>query len=425
MSNIDLLSNAIKQIYETRGDEAFSNSRLFHALLDDIVPTLTNERRILRMAIDDCLLKQLSFVFKDDESNKQYEAIRIKKVFEDNNGLSEKWSLFIIESFANAACIQLSFVVNANLDEEFELNDSSTEEIQIHILADGSKYSGDLLNGAPHGMGKNLYPDGAEYTGEWFDGRKHGFGTFVYPNGNVFTGIFVDGMPKEGKNKYNSGNVYEGEYLNGKRHGQGKYIWVNGDVYEGEFTDGKITGNGIMIKNGVKQSGYFEDGVLKRTVIVSSVPVNDMDSKRVLIEKKEALTKELSSLGIFDAKKKMDIKKQIADIDLKLAVNKANDTLSYLEEIEKGNNSKIRVLKVDDKFSIKGRGTVVVGKLLCEKLYTGDTVIVNDKNYSVSAIEMNKKILKFAEFGDYISILIRGLDLHDTDKGDYIYKDVK
>ena len=64
MSNIDVLSNAIKHIYETRGEEAFVNARIFHALLDDIVPTLSNERRILRSVIDDSLLKQLSFVFK-------------------------------------------------------------------------------------------------------------------------------------------------------------------------------------------------------------------------------------------------------------------------------------------------------------------------------------------------------------------------
>lgn len=79
MSNIDVLSDGIKQIYETRGEDAFSNARLFHALLDDIVPTLTNERKIFRSVIDDSLLKQFSFVFKEEESNKQFEAIRIKK----------------------------------------------------------------------------------------------------------------------------------------------------------------------------------------------------------------------------------------------------------------------------------------------------------------------------------------------------------
>lgn len=327
MSNIDVLSNAIKHIYETRGEEAFVNARIFHALLDDIVPTLSNERRILRSVIDDSLLKQLAFVFKADETNKQYEAIRIKKAIEDNNGLSEKWSLFIVESFMYASGSDLRL----NYEKTVIANESNMIEMSIDCK------------------------------------------------------------------------------------------------YEREVVNGKMTGNSTLIKNGIKQTGYFENGSLKGTDGSANIPKNNNAKnikQEMLIEKKESLTKELKSLGIFDVKKKSEIKKQLLDIDLKLAVNKAEETLSYLEEVKKVTN-RTQIMKIDDKFSIKGRGTVLIGKLLCEKLTTGDTVIVNDKTYLVTAIEMDKKILDFAEFGDYISALIRGLESRDIDRGDYIYKEMK
>lgn len=290
MSNIDIISSGIKEIYETRGNEAFTNARMFHALLDDMVSTLTIERKILRSAIDDSLLKELFLMFDNSVSDKQFEAIRLKKKIEDSHGLSEKWSLFIIESFASAASIHININVDNNSDKVkgLEVNCSSAiEEPQVYVLADGSKYSGELVNGAPHGIGKNIYPNGATYIGEWCDGRKHGNGTFVYPSGDIFSGTFVGGMPAKGKYKWTNGNIYEGEYLNGKRNGRGKYTWVNGDTYEGEFVNGKITGNGIMIRNGIIQKGYFENGVLKVSQNSNPKPSNNIESgaKKVTVKK--------------------------------------------------------------------------------------------------------------------------------------------
>ena len=347
MSNIDVLSNAIKHIYETRGEEAFVNARIFHALLDDIVPTLSNERRILRSVIDDSLLKQLSFVFKKEEFNKQFEAIRIKKIIEDNNGLSEKWSSFIVETFMYAS--------GCNLELSLEKSEIANES-NVIVMSNGCKYEGELANGKPHG--------------------------------------------------------------------KGKYIWSNGDIYEGEFNNGEITGNGIMIKNGEKQSGYFENGILQSNFTSSTISSKDNDSednkrKRALIYKKEALAKELKSLGVFDVKRKMEIKKQISSIDFDLTLNRVDEVLKNANE-----SNVIHIMTVDDCFSIKGRGTVLVGKLIYNRLNNGDNIIVNGNNYLVTAIESNKKILNFAVPGDYISILVRGLEKYDVTKGDFIYMNV-
>ncbi len=550
MSNIDVLSDGIKQIYETREDDAFSNARLFHALLDDIVPTLTNERKIFRSVIDDSLLKELFLMFNADKSNKQFESIRIKKKIEDNNGLSEKWSSFIVESFIGATGVKVDIFPDkfsngileiqerektndTSINKSYTLNDDTDYEGDFskgkphgngkkiysngdsyegefvngvvsgkgrYVWSSGNIYQGDFVNGKFHGhgkliwkdgdiyegeyvndkrtgkgkltfasgdiyvgdfvdgsfhgygkyffangdiyegeyindkrsgIGKSIWKDGNIYEGEYIDDKRTGKGKFIFKSGNIYEGDFVDGdFNGVGKYTWTDGDVYEGEFINDKRTGKGKFIWANGDIYKGDFINGIITGNGTMTKNGVRQSGYFENGILKSSNEQSIVSVNNLESeyltkKKLLLEKRDALTKELKSLGIFEVKKKSEIRNQILEIDLKLTLNITEDKLNYLEEVEKGINKKTNIMKVDDKFSIKGRGTVVVGKLLCEKLYSGDTVIVNDKTYTVAAIEMNKKILKFAEFGDYISILVRGLESRDTDKGDYIYKEMK
>ncbi len=123
MSNIECFSKAIKEIYETRGNEVFLNARLFHALIDDLVPVLATERKIFRSVIDDTLLKELSVIFNADESYKQFEAIRIKRNIEDNNGLSEKWSKFIVECFTVASGDDLKSFTFDNFDTNKRKND--------------------------------------------------------------------------------------------------------------------------------------------------------------------------------------------------------------------------------------------------------------------------------------------------------------
>lgn len=459
MKNCEIISDCIKQIYKSRGIEVFDNASTFHALIGDLAPTQTTERRILRSVIDDSLLKQLSVVFKDDESDKEYEAIRIKRIIEDNNGLSEKWSEFIIGSFTTAAGIKLNAfsAENTKLDEFKNINETKiiTEneygQEQKFILSDGCTYVGNITNGVPNGVGKKMWSDGAVYVGEFVEGIKQGYGTFVFPdkrvyegqfnddkiNGNgklttpdgkVYEGEFVKGKRTgNGRLMWPNGDFYEGEFVNGAREGIGKFIWSNGDTYEGEFTNGKMTGNGTMTKNGVRQSGYFENGILKSSNEQSTVSVNNSESeilkkKNILIQKKEALSKELKSLGVFDVKRKMEIRKQISSIDLELTLNNTDELLKYLNEFENG--KKVHVMTVDDSFSIKGRGTVLVGKLMSERLNNGDSIIVNENNYLITAIEKNKKILNYAERGDYISILVRGLDKYDVVKGDFIYMNV-
>lgn len=121
MAEVDILVKGIKEIYETRGSEAFSDARMFNALLDDLIPGVSNERKIIHKTVDDVLLKDLFDMVTDNSSNKQLEAMRIIKKIEDSCGLSPKYSCFIVETFCAAFDVSVDFT-------SYKQNIKNTEE---------------------------------------------------------------------------------------------------------------------------------------------------------------------------------------------------------------------------------------------------------------------------------------------------------
>jgi len=66
-------------------------------------------------------------------------------------------------------------------------------------------------------------------------------------------------------------------------------------------------------------------------------------------------------------------------------------------------------MHVSDVFHIKGRGTVVTGRLDgAGLLSTGDSLVCDGQRWPVSGIEQFRAILKTAEPGSSIGVLVRG-----------------
>ena len=85
------------------------------------------------------------------------------------------------------------------------------------------------------------------------------------------------------------------------------------------------------------------------------------------------------------------------------------------------------LMPVEDVFSITGRGTVATGRVERGQLKTGDEVeIVGLKEEKaktvVTGIEMFRKILDYAEAGDNIGALLRGIQRTDIERGQVICK---
>ena len=85
------------------------------------------------------------------------------------------------------------------------------------------------------------------------------------------------------------------------------------------------------------------------------------------------------------------------------------------------------IMHVEDVFSIKGRGTVVTGRIDRGMIHTGDPVeIVGLRDEVVTSVctgvEMFHKILDDGQAGDNVGLLLRGIDRTDVERGMVIAK---
>ena len=80
------------------------------------------------------------------------------------------------------------------------------------------------------------------------------------------------------------------------------------------------------------------------------------------------------------------------------------------------------MMPIEDVFSIKGRGTVVTGRIERGVVKTGESVDIvglRDKSMStvVTGVEMFHKILDQGQAGDNVGLLLRGIDRDEVERG--------
>jgi len=85
------------------------------------------------------------------------------------------------------------------------------------------------------------------------------------------------------------------------------------------------------------------------------------------------------------------------------------------------------MMHVEDVFSIKGRGTVVTGRIDRGVVHTGDPVEIvglQDEiiNTVCTGVEMFHKILDEGQAGDNVGLLLRGIDREDVERGMVVAK---
>jgi elongation factor Tu len=80
------------------------------------------------------------------------------------------------------------------------------------------------------------------------------------------------------------------------------------------------------------------------------------------------------------------------------------------------------MMHIEDVFSIKGRGTVVTGRIDRGVIHTGDPVEIvglqdDIQNSVVTGVEMFHKILDEGQAGDNVGLLLRGINRDDVERG--------
>ncbi len=92
----------------------------------------------------------------------------------------------------------------------------------------------------------------------------------------------------------------------------------------------------------------------------------------------------------------------------------------YIPEPER-DTDKPFMMPVEDVFSITGRGTVATGRVERGQIKVGDVIeiigIKDTQSTTVTGVEMFRKMLDFAEAGDNIGALLRGVQREDIERG--------
>lgn len=84
------------------------------------------------------------------------------------------------------------------------------------------------------------------------------------------------------------------------------------------------------------------------------------------------------------------------------------------------------LMPIEDVFSIKGRGTVVTGRIERGKVKVNDTIEIvglrETKSTVVTGVEMFRKSLDEGEAGDNVGVLLRGIEKNDVERGQVLAK---
>jgi len=85
------------------------------------------------------------------------------------------------------------------------------------------------------------------------------------------------------------------------------------------------------------------------------------------------------------------------------------------------------MMPVEDVFSITGRGTVATGRVERGVVKVGDVVEIvgfteEPKSTTVTGVEMFRKLLDYAEAGDNIGALLRGVSREEIERGQVLAK---
>ena len=149
----------------------------------------------------------------------------------------------------------------------------------------------------------------------------------------------------------------------------------------------------------------------------------DMVDDEELLELVEMEVRELLSEYAFDgdelpAIKGSALKALEGDADAEKAIIELMETVDEYIPTPERDNAKPFMMPVEDVFSITGRGTVATGRVERGQVKVGDVVeIVGLTEEPASGVEMFRKLLDYAEAGDNIGALLRGVAREDIERG--------
>lgn len=143
-----------------------------------------------------------------------------------------------------AACVPL-----AGNYSEFASRTPPSQKGQSHVsdkqFAQG-RYTGNLLDGFPHGEGSFRFWNGTTYEGSFHKGMFHGDGIMRYGDGTVVRGSFANDREQFVTLSRPDGAVFDGRVLRGRPAGNGTLTLANNTLIRGKFDGFAVQGNALL-----------------------------------------------------------------------------------------------------------------------------------------------------------------------------------
>lgn len=246
----------------------------------------------------------------------------------------------------------------------------------------------------------------------------------------------IDSAPEE-KERGITINTAHVEYETEKRHyahidapGHADYVknmitgaaQMDGAIIVVSATDGPMpqTREHILLSRQV--------GITKLIVFINKTDMVDDEEMLELIEME---VKDLLTMYGFDGDntpfiRGSALKALEGDPKHEEIIKKLMDTVDEYFPIPERDKEKPFLLPIEDVFTITGRGTVATGRVERGQINEGDPVEIvglrDTQTTTIIGIEMFRKLLDYAEAGDNVGLLLRGIDRSQIDRGQVIVK---
>ncbi len=246
----------------------------------------------------------------------------------------------------------------------------------------------------------------------------------------------IDAAPEE-KERGITINTAHVEYETDKRHyahidapGHADYVknmitgaaQMDGAILVVSATDGPMpqTREHILLSKQV--------GIEKLVVFINKC---DMVDDQEMLDLVEMEVRDLLSQYKFDGDntpfiRGSALKALDGDSNWESKINELMDIADSYFPVPKREKDKPFLLPVEDVFTITGRGTVATGRVERGQINEGEEVeivgIKNTQKTTVTGIEMFRKLLDYAEAGDNVGLLLRGVDRSQIERGQVIVK---
>jgi hypothetical protein len=161
------------------------------------------------------------------------------KVVEPNGNWKE--GLFEYGIFVRGRC---KILYENGILYEGEIDQGAYNGQGTIVWAGGDIYTGQWKDGQYHGNGKITYANGGWSEGVFENGTlANGRCKAIYEDGTRYEGDMVNGaFNGQGTIVWASGDSYTGSFVNGQFHGYGTYIWADGNSVSGTWNNGEFVG---------------------------------------------------------------------------------------------------------------------------------------------------------------------------------------